>query len=52
MNAAVAPTPIRWTGEWYDAPYTIMGDQTWSNYTVSVAADGEAVVTYTVHYSW
>ncbi|WP_194898935.1 ricin-type beta-trefoil lectin domain protein [Catenulispora pinisilvae] len=26
--------PIRWTGESYDAPYTLVGDQTWSNYTV------------------
>jgi len=30
--------PIRWTGESYDAPYTIIGDQTWSNYTVKTDA--------------
>ncbi|MFJ2582876.1 ricin-type beta-trefoil lectin domain protein [Kitasatospora aureofaciens] len=28
-------TPIRWTNEPYSAPYTIMGDGSWSNYTVS-----------------
>ncbi|MDH6120008.1 O-glycosyl hydrolase [Kitasatospora sp. GAS204A] len=28
-------TPIRWTDEPYDAPYTVMGDGSWSNYTVS-----------------
>ncbi|MGW1550357.1 ricin-type beta-trefoil lectin domain protein [Streptomyces sp. NPDC002346] len=33
----MAPTtPIRWTDEPYNAPYTIMGDGRWSNYTVSV----------------
>ncbi|MFJ2866021.1 hypothetical protein [Kitasatospora sp. NPDC087314] len=32
----MAPTtPIRWTNEPYDAPYTFMGDGSWSNYTVS-----------------
>ncbi|MCC9306032.1 ricin-type beta-trefoil lectin domain protein [Kitasatospora sp. RB6PN24] len=32
----MAPTePIRWTDEPYDAPYTIMGDGSWSNYTVT-----------------
>ncbi|MDH6129241.1 ricin-type beta-trefoil lectin domain protein [Kitasatospora sp. GP82] len=32
----MAPSaPIRWTDESYDAPYTIMGDGSWSNYTVS-----------------
>ncbi|MFC9329223.1 ricin-type beta-trefoil lectin domain protein [Kitasatospora sp. NPDC057015] len=32
----MAPTtPIRWTSEAYDAPYTFMGDANWSNYTVS-----------------
>ncbi|WP_369184870.1 ricin-type beta-trefoil lectin domain protein [Streptomyces sp. Y1] len=32
----MAPTsPIRWTDEKHDAPYTIMGDGSWSNYTVS-----------------
>ncbi|MFG3552448.1 ricin-type beta-trefoil lectin domain protein [Streptomyces sp. NPDC047725] len=29
-------SPIRWTDEPYNAPYTIMGDGTWSNYTVEV----------------
>ncbi|MEV0452704.1 ricin-type beta-trefoil lectin domain protein [Streptomyces sp. NPDC050600] len=28
-------SPIRWTEEPYNAPYTITGDGTWSNYTVS-----------------
>jgi hypothetical protein len=28
-------TPIRWTNESSDQPYTIMGDLSWSNYTVS-----------------
>ncbi|WP_249227817.1 ricin-type beta-trefoil lectin domain protein [Kutzneria sp. CA-103260] len=33
----MAPTaPIHWTGEPDKAPYTIMGDAAWSNYTVSV----------------
>ncbi|MEU2134456.1 ricin-type beta-trefoil lectin domain protein [Streptomyces sp. NPDC018352] len=33
----MAPTtPIRWTDEPYNAPYTVMGDGRWSNYTVSV----------------
>ncbi|MEY9907269.1 hypothetical protein ABIA35_003498 [Catenulispora sp. MAP12-49] len=32
----MAPTePIRWTGENYDAPYTIIGDNSWSDYTVT-----------------
>ncbi|MFD9688745.1 ricin-type beta-trefoil lectin domain protein [Kitasatospora sp. NPDC059088] len=32
----MAPTsPIRWTDESYNAPYTIMGDGSWSNYTVT-----------------
>ncbi|MGK4579571.1 ricin-type beta-trefoil lectin domain protein [Kitasatospora sp. HPMI-4] len=32
----MAPTtPIRWTDERYNAPYTIMGDGSWSNYTVT-----------------
>ncbi len=32
----MAPTtPIRWTDEPYDAPYTFMGDGSWTNYTVS-----------------
>ncbi|MFI9365843.1 ricin-type beta-trefoil lectin domain protein [Kitasatospora sp. NPDC053057] len=28
-------TPVRWTNEPYNSPYTIMGDGGWSNYTVS-----------------
>ena len=32
----LAPTePIRWTDENYDAPYTIIGDSSWSDYTVT-----------------
>ncbi|MCP2311295.1 ricin-type beta-trefoil lectin domain protein [Kitasatospora paracochleata] len=32
----MAPTtPIRWTDEPYNAPYTIIGDGGWSNYTVT-----------------
>ncbi|WP_405943703.1 ricin-type beta-trefoil lectin domain protein [Streptomyces sp. NBC_00932] len=32
----MAPTtPIRWTDEPYHAPYSFMGDASWSNYTVS-----------------
>ncbi|GAA1858057.1 ricin-type beta-trefoil lectin domain protein [Actinomadura bangladeshensis] len=35
----MAPTtPIRWTNESYSAPYTIMGDGSWGNYTVSADA--------------
>ncbi|MFF2750536.1 ricin-type beta-trefoil lectin domain protein [Kitasatospora sp. NPDC058048] len=28
-------SPIRWTDEPYNAPYTMMGDGSWSNYTVT-----------------
>ncbi|NUR61638.1 MAG: galactosylceramidase [Catenulispora sp.] len=31
-------TPIRWTGESYAMPYTIMGDLSWGNYTVAADA--------------
>ncbi|MFJ4680367.1 ricin-type beta-trefoil lectin domain protein [Kitasatospora sp. NPDC088783] len=32
----VAPaTPVRWTDEPYNAPYTFLGDAAWSNYTVA-----------------
>lgn len=35
----MAPTsPIRWTDEPYNAPYTFMGDSSWDNYTVSADA--------------
>ncbi|MEV8021379.1 galactosylceramidase [Streptomyces sp. NPDC086554] len=35
----MAPTvPIRWTDEPFDAPYSIMGDGSWDNYTVSADA--------------
>lgn len=27
--------PVRWTGENYYAPYTLMGDDSWGNYTVT-----------------
>jgi hypothetical protein len=36
LRQMAATTPIRWTGESYDAPYTMMGDWAWSNYTVTV----------------
>ncbi|WP_424707156.1 hypothetical protein [Kitasatospora acidiphila] len=36
MPAPDGPTtPIRWTDEPYDAPYTIVGDGGWSNCTVT-----------------
>ncbi|SEL87829.1 ricin-type beta-trefoil lectin domain protein [Streptacidiphilus jiangxiensis] len=35
LRQMAASTPIRWTDEPYDAPYTIMGDGDWTNYTVS-----------------
>ncbi|WP_084701753.1 ricin-type beta-trefoil lectin domain protein [Streptacidiphilus anmyonensis] len=35
LRQMAASTPIRWTDEPYDAPYTIMGDGGWTNYTVS-----------------
>ncbi len=35
LRQMAATTPIRWTNESYDAPYTIMGDSSWSNYTVT-----------------
>ena len=35
LRQMAATTPINWTHESYHAPYTIMGDGTWSNYTVS-----------------
>jgi hypothetical protein len=38
LRQMAATTPIRWTGESYDAPYTIMGDGSWSNYTVTADA--------------
>ncbi|MFF4341324.1 ricin-type beta-trefoil lectin domain protein [Kitasatospora sp. NPDC001540] len=31
-------TPIRWTNEPYNAPYTMVGDGRWTNYTVSADA--------------
>ncbi|WP_432168632.1 ricin-type beta-trefoil lectin domain protein [Streptomyces sp. bgisy031] len=35
----MAPTsPIRWTDEPYNAPYTFMGDGSWTNYTVTADA--------------
>jgi hypothetical protein len=38
VRQMAATTPIRWTGESYNAPYTIMGDGSWSNYTVAADA--------------
>ncbi|MEY9936939.1 ricin-type beta-trefoil lectin domain protein [Streptacidiphilus sp. MAP5-3] len=35
LRQMAATTPIRWTNEPYDAPYTFMGDGSWSNYTVT-----------------
>ncbi|MBF9067253.1 ricin-type beta-trefoil lectin domain protein [Streptacidiphilus fuscans] len=35
LRQMAATTPIRWTNEPYDAPYTIMGDGSWTNYTVT-----------------
>ncbi|MBL1099279.1 galactosylceramidase [Streptomyces coffeae] len=35
----MAPTtPIRWTDEPYNAPYSLMGDGSWDNYTVTTDA--------------
>ncbi|WP_346166513.1 ricin-type beta-trefoil lectin domain protein [Streptomyces javensis] len=31
-------TPIRWTDEPFNAPYSIMGDRSWANYTVTADA--------------
>ncbi|WP_316752222.1 ricin-type beta-trefoil lectin domain protein [Streptomyces herbicida] len=30
--------PVRWTGESHNSPYTVVGESTWSNYTVSADA--------------
>ncbi|MCO5970965.1 ricin-type beta-trefoil lectin domain protein [Actinoallomurus soli] len=38
VRQMAATTPIRWTGESYTAPYTIMGDGSWGNYTVAADA--------------
>ena len=35
LRQMAATNPIRWTDEPYNAPYTIMGEGNWSNYTVS-----------------
>jgi O-glycosyl hydrolase len=35
LRQMAATTPIRWTNESGDQPYTMMGDLGWSNYTVS-----------------
>ena len=34
LRQMAATAPINWTHESYHAPYTIMGDGSWSNYTV------------------
>lgn len=36
VRQMAAQTPIRWTDEPHNSPYTITGDGTWDNYTVSV----------------
>ncbi|MFI7407529.1 ricin-type beta-trefoil lectin domain protein [Streptomyces sp. NPDC049627] len=38
LRQMAATGPIRWTEEPYYAPYTVMGDDSWSNYTVSADA--------------
>ena len=38
LRQMAATTPIRWTGESYPMPYTIMGDLSWGNYTVAADA--------------
>ncbi|MER5638895.1 ricin-type beta-trefoil lectin domain protein [Kitasatospora sp. NPDC002227] len=35
LRQMAATTPIRWTDEPYNAPYTFMGDGGWANYTVT-----------------
>jgi O-glycosyl hydrolase len=35
LRQMATTTPIRWTGESNDQPYTLMGDLSWGNYTVS-----------------
>ena len=35
LRQMATSTPIRWTDESGDRPYTLMGDLSWSNYTVS-----------------
>ncbi|MFJ2865593.1 ricin-type beta-trefoil lectin domain protein [Kitasatospora sp. NPDC087314] len=35
LQQMATSTPVRWDNEPYYAPYTIMGDGSWSNYTVS-----------------
>jgi len=35
LRQMATSTPIRWTDETSDQPYTLMGDLDWSNYTVS-----------------
>lgn len=35
LRQAAPAEPIRWTREKYDAPYTLMGDSSWSDYTVA-----------------
>ena len=35
LRQMAAATPVRWTAENYYAPYTVMGDDSWGNYTVT-----------------
>ncbi|MFJ9381136.1 RICIN domain-containing protein [Streptomyces sp. NPDC101455] len=38
LRQTAVGTPVRWTGESYNAPYTLIGAQTWSDYTVAADA--------------
>ncbi|MBS2551583.1 ricin-type beta-trefoil lectin domain protein [Catenulispora sp. NL8] len=38
LRQEATSTPVRWTNEPYDGPYTFMGDSSWSNYTVTTDA--------------
>ena len=38
LQQMATTTPIRWTNEPYDDPYTYMGDASWANYTVQTDA--------------
>ncbi|MEV6013213.1 ricin-type beta-trefoil lectin domain protein [Streptomyces sp. NPDC051976] len=35
LRQMAAAQPVRWTDENYNAPYTVMGDDSWGNYTVT-----------------
>lgn len=38
LRQMAATAPVRWTAENYYAPYTVMGDDSWGNYTVTADA--------------